>query len=76
VFICIRGDGLGDERIDTTRIRVGLDTLYVLGRVMFVYELMWICVDVLECLMIVGIGNYAFVFNDEFDYAYAYLCKI
>jgi len=26
--------------------------------------------------MIVGIGNFACVFNDEFDYAYAYLCKI
>jgi len=35
-----------------------------------------VCVDVLECLMIAGIGNYACVFNDKFDYAYAYLCKI
>ena len=70
------GDDLGDERIGTTRIRVGLDTLYVLGIVVFVYELMWIRVDVLECLMIAGIGNYACVFNNEFDYAYAYLCKI
>jgi len=30
VFIWIMGDDLGDERIGTTRIRVGLDTLHVL----------------------------------------------
>ena len=35
VFIFIRGDDLGDERVGTSRIRVGLDTLYVLGRVVF-----------------------------------------
>jgi len=76
VFICIRGDDLRDERIGTTHIRVGLDTLYVLGRVVFVYDLMWIRVGVYVCLMIVEIGNYGCVFIEEDDYAYAYLCKI
>ena len=56
VFICIRGDDLGDERVGTSHIIVGLDTLHVLGRVVFVLELdvntCW-CICVLDdCLQL------------------------
>ena len=62
------------KKIGTTRSRVGLDTLYVLRRIVFVYELevnMWWCIWVLDdCCC------WNLVHEYENNYVYVYSCKL
>jgi len=76
-FCCIRGDGLRDERKLVPHV-LELSRHIVCSRKSRVcFELdMNTCWCILVCLMIVGIGYYTSVFNDEFDHVYAYSCKI